>query len=356
MTGGVKQYFPGGNSPKGFFSYYDNILPQNEAERIFCIKGGPGTGKSTMMKDIGDYYNRKGEDVEYFLCSSDPGSLDGVLLKERGIAVIDGTAPHVVDPGNPGAVDEIINLGECWNENKIRRHRNEIMKYGKEISECFANAYGYLKCASAHYDMMSAFVKSAVDYRAVTGKLEGLLPGLQRSTFLGKRRKLFAGAITPEGVKSTLDSLVENVERLVVLETPLGFRPESALHMLADKLVDAGCSVEEFYCPIDPGVKLEHVVCNDAGIAVITGNSYHGDQIRKMRGEVITVLPEAGNQVLGVQYEKAMISAEGDISDAVIMLGKAKHIHDELEKLYIESMDFERLNEVKNTIIDKIEN
>jgi len=36
-----------------FFSYYDYILGQEEANRIICIKGGPGVGKSTFMKKIG---------------------------------------------------------------------------------------------------------------------------------------------------------------------------------------------------------------------------------------------------------------------------------------------------------------
>ena len=42
--------FPGNNTPEGFFSYYEYILSQREADKIICIKGGPGTGKSTFFK------------------------------------------------------------------------------------------------------------------------------------------------------------------------------------------------------------------------------------------------------------------------------------------------------------------
>ena len=51
--GSIKRVFPGGNTPLGFFSYYDYIIP-TDAERIFVIKGGPGVGKSTFMKKIGE--------------------------------------------------------------------------------------------------------------------------------------------------------------------------------------------------------------------------------------------------------------------------------------------------------------
>ena len=50
MTKGrIRHMFPGGNTSQGFFSYYDYILGQEEANRIICIKGGPGVGKSTFM-------------------------------------------------------------------------------------------------------------------------------------------------------------------------------------------------------------------------------------------------------------------------------------------------------------------
>ena len=38
--GKIRHMFPGGNTSLGFFSYYDYILSQEEANRIICIKGG----------------------------------------------------------------------------------------------------------------------------------------------------------------------------------------------------------------------------------------------------------------------------------------------------------------------------
>lgn len=96
MDNTIKNLFPGGNTSKGFYSFYRYILKQNEARRIFCIKGGPGTGKSSLMKKIGSYFYDKGYDIEYHHCSSDNNSLDGVVIKPLNVALLDGTAPHVV--------------------------------------------------------------------------------------------------------------------------------------------------------------------------------------------------------------------------------------------------------------------
>ncbi|SHK14198.1 hypothetical protein SAMN02745975_03743 [Geosporobacter subterraneus DSM 17957] len=91
--GKIKRVFPGGNTAKGFFSYYDNIIGK-EANRLFIIKGGPGVGKSSFMKKIGYEMTEKGYDVEFHQCSSDNGSLDGVVIPALKVAIIDGTAPH----------------------------------------------------------------------------------------------------------------------------------------------------------------------------------------------------------------------------------------------------------------------
>ena len=45
-----QEHVSGGNTSKGFYSRFDNIISPEEARRIFVIKGGPGTGKSTLMK------------------------------------------------------------------------------------------------------------------------------------------------------------------------------------------------------------------------------------------------------------------------------------------------------------------
>ena len=61
-----------------------------------------------------------GESSTLYFCSGDPDSLDSVAVPHAGLLILDGTAPHIVDPEIPGARDSIINLGECLNEPAMR--------------------------------------------------------------------------------------------------------------------------------------------------------------------------------------------------------------------------------------------
>ena len=93
------QYFLGANSPSGFYSLYDHLLSPEQARAIYILKGGPGCGKSTLMRQIGARAEEAGLETEYILCSGDPDSLDAVILPEKAVAIVDGTAPHGVVTG-----------------------------------------------------------------------------------------------------------------------------------------------------------------------------------------------------------------------------------------------------------------
>ena len=90
------QYFLGANSPTGFYSLYDHLIPPEQARAVFILKGGPGCGKSTLMRRIGAWAEEAGLETEYILCSGDPDSLDALILPGRATAIVDGTAPQGV--------------------------------------------------------------------------------------------------------------------------------------------------------------------------------------------------------------------------------------------------------------------
>ena len=97
------QYFLGANSPTGFYSLYDHLLPPERARAIYILKGGPGCGKSTLMRKIGAWAEESGLETEYILCSGDPDSLDAVVFPALSVALVDGTAPQgVVSLGHLG--------------------------------------------------------------------------------------------------------------------------------------------------------------------------------------------------------------------------------------------------------------
>ena len=61
---------------------------------------------------------------------------------------------------NPGAVDEIINLGDFWDEDGIRKNKEAILEANKEVGRTFRRAYRYLKSAYSIYQDNEEIVES----------------------------------------------------------------------------------------------------------------------------------------------------------------------------------------------------
>ena len=116
-------FFLGANSGGGFFSLYDQLGRPEDTYDLIVLKGGPGVGKSTMMKAIGAAAEKRGLDVEYIRCSGDPDSLDAVQIPQLKTAAVDGTAPHDTAPlGHPakkvsickGVRDRLLDGTSTW--------------------------------------------------------------------------------------------------------------------------------------------------------------------------------------------------------------------------------------------------
>ena len=98
----VTRLFAGANSGDGFQNLFSEIVDLEDTYDLMVLKGGPGVGKNTFMREIGRTMEDAGTPVEYLWCSGDPDSLDGVVLPELRCAVVDGTAPHGTAPlGHP---------------------------------------------------------------------------------------------------------------------------------------------------------------------------------------------------------------------------------------------------------------
>ena len=132
----VRSLFPGAMGPDGFISCFDHLLPERDLRRMIVLKGGPGVGKSTFMRRVHAALCPDGQPSTLYFCSGDPDSLDAVAVPHLGLLLLDGTAPHVVDPVYPGARDSIVNLGECLDEAAMRPRLPQLRAVMADHAAC----------------------------------------------------------------------------------------------------------------------------------------------------------------------------------------------------------------------------
>ena len=95
---------------------------------MYLIKSGPGCGKSTLMKRLAIKAEQKGEPIQRIHCASDPDSLDGVIFLDKRAAIVDATAPHVMEPDAPGAEEQVVSLYHTLDADALHAHADEVKR------------------------------------------------------------------------------------------------------------------------------------------------------------------------------------------------------------------------------------
>ena len=173
--------FASANGYSGFRSYFDEIFGIFSLDRVFVLKGGPGTGKSTLLRKLGEKYKAYGVSCESFLCSSDPNSLDAILLKKdkRRVAILDGTAPHQTDAKLPGAKDALINLAESIDSERMTPYQKELEELFLKKKLQYKKGYEFLSICGA-IDTKIRAESESLGLASIYGELTEPLFGAQK--------------------------------------------------------------------------------------------------------------------------------------------------------------------------------
>lgn len=358
MTGKIKNYFAGGNTARGFHSLYESNL--QGLERLFILKGGPGTGKSSLMKKVGNLWVEKGFDIEFLHCSSDNDSIDGVLIPALKAGIVDGTAPHIIEPKAPGAVEEYINLGAAWDPHTLKLHKNAIQSLTSQISASFQNAYATFKEALEIHDDWEKIYISNMDFKKadqLTKKIIDKFFGKIRLNKQADVRHRFLGAATPKGPVDFVPNLTEEISKRYFIKGRPGSGKSTLLKRLAAEAEERGIDAEIYHCGFDPH-SLDMVIFRELGIAIFDSTAPHeyfpsrdGDEIIDMYELLIT---PGTDEIYADTLKNIAAQYKSKMEQATSYLAKAKQYHDQLETIYVSAMDFSKVEEIQKQIEEEM--
>lgn len=337
------EYFAAANGYAGFKSYFGEVFNSRDFSAIYVLKGGPGTGKSSFMKKLVRELCDSGHYTEAIYCSSDPNSLDGVISGEgkRKIAVIDGTAPHERDAVIPGAIDEIINLGDCWETEWLRSQRDAILDLNKEKSDAYKAAYSYMKLAGESERIITTEALENFDTKAAIKKAESII-NAEGGKALFKTRLVSSFGRYGE---RRFDTIEKNSNKVFSV---IGKREYAQIfmNMLREKFLSA--EGEIILCPAALDAKN-----TDAIYSRDTKNGY----IIGGNGEKIDADEFCRTSSLSAErVKRARESREIALAEAERWFSIASDLHFRLEEIYTRAMNFDQIDKIYNDRLQKIIN
>lgn len=350
-------FFLGASTPRGFYSLFDELYDPEDGWRLYIIKGGPGTGKSTLMKRIAAECDKSGLYCERIFCSSDPSSLDGVIIPHLKTSICDGTPPHTAEPRFPGVSEVFVDLGKCRDDGKLRENSSEIISLTLENEREHKKCVAFLRAAAA----VSANVKSKLLPAVDTVKLQRFSESLAERELGGgtdKRgsvKRRFLSAFTPSGAAVFYDTFTGMCERIIILDDPFGLASGAIIRFMALEAAGRGYSVTECLSPMAPEGAPFALILPETGLGIIVSDRrnvcpFEGarrvncsrfldkNEIRRYRNRIVF-----GRKT----YDEF-------IDEALKRLENAKEIHDRLEKYYIEATDFSEVRRVTRKLLTEI--
>lgn len=342
------KYFLAANSCEGFCSYFDkSYLPDGEW-KAFIIKGGPGTGKSSFMKYFALKAAEKGHKTLLCPCSSDPNSLDGVIVPEKKLVILDGTSPHTVEPAFPAATEKILNFGDYWNDSAFDSDKREIIAttllnkaYHKTASR-YIEAAGKLILDSYKTALACTDKDKAIQFSK--NLCRKLVPKRENAP-IGNEWVRFVSGITPIGVVSYSATITKEVPKAVIIDDEYSAASNIIIGFIREYALKNGYEIITLKNPFLPSVITDHIIIPELGLAIASENTYIHFATNERR---IHARRFISSQKLHLSRERLKFNkkaAKELLLSAAGALSGAKRVHDKLESYYIKAMDFEGLTD-----------
>lgn len=347
----------GASTPSGFCSLFSGLHFPEQDWRLYIIKGGPGTGKSTLMKKVAHEAEKRGLYFEKIFCSSDPSSLDAVIIPSLKISLADGTAPHVIEPQYPGVSEITIDLGQFRNNEKLNQSRDKIIELTKKNKARHKKCTDFLYAAKGVDNDTASIIASSLKIERLH-KFAEKLAGVKLSSYSDNTpvtAKRFLSALTSEGYVVFRDTVSCLCEDIYVLDDPYGHAAAVILKVLSIKAREQGIDSIICHCPMSPEYKAEHLIFPDLSLGFYTSNRYHPDDFRNAKH--IDCKRFLNTDILSRHKNRIAFnnrSRDELLTEALNNLTNAKLIHDELEKYYINAMDFTSLAQFSDNFIQQI--
>ncbi len=343
-------YFLGGVTSEGFKTDFTETI-YSEEKFTYILKGGPGTGKSTIMKKIAETFSDS-DDIDLYYCSSDENSLDAVVLNKKGVVIVDGTSPHVFDPMYPGVKQTIIHLGDFWNTDTLKKSEEEIILATKENSDWHKRCRRYITALSS----INSDIYSMGMYALNREKLIRFIERFVKKNIPDKKSGEGKLSFKKYSVMTKSGYITQEISyaNKFFLYDGLFAGSDFILRKLEKCITERGYDIIVSKCELCNNVLYEHLSVPELDMVFISAtplNKIEPDAI-KINFSRFYFRDKISEKKERIAFSKKAMSNLSD--EAADSMKKAKEIHDILEEYYISAIDFDKINKLTDKLIKEI--
>lgn len=326
-------YFVSSNCPNGFVTFMESNLPKNK----IILNSYPQEAAEIIVKSVIDRAIRNDTDVEIIHNCLD-NSIEGVVLPKF----------------NTG----IINMPFYYSENyciNYLENEQDLLK----CKECLSSAYDYLKSALKTHDEWEEIYLDNIDFNELNSYTDEIIETVIPKTSFNKVSVIkdrFFGATTVNGPFDYCNDIISNIKKRYFIKGRPGSGKSTMLKKIIEQAKLIGCDVDVYHCGFD--VKsIDMIYLKDLDIVIFDSTAPHEYFPDRKDDEVIDVYKRAITDGTDEKYQNQLdnivIKYRSDIAVAVKYLNDAYNYSQNLNKKYMERLDYREFEKTKSIIIDK---
>ena len=354
-------FFLSVNSPNGVFSIFKELYKPNDDWFCYILKGGPGTGKSTLMKKIAEKSIAKGNYTELIHCSSDPNSLDAVIIPCLKTAIVDGTSPHTLDPTFPGLSDIVINLCDCWNSKKLLKHKSALLDLYQKNKSFHDTSKKYLHA----YGQIDKEMKKIIENCTLKNEIPTYCEKFSKKIFKNSSSSIcseklrFISSITPSGHICFEESLISQADKTFIIEDNFSVVGNLILQNLRNIALNHRLNITTCLQPLAPDKEIEAIIIPELKVAFKLENPKALPLKLKNKIEYKKISTKKFLNTTELSKHKNLIALNRKICKELLYksvnnLHNALLVHNEIEEFYKSSINYSKLDKITNKILSAI--
>lgn len=352
------RFFTGTNTPAGFFGFLDDFYDIAGGWRAYLLKGGPGTGKTRLIRRVFDYMSERGLEIQAIICPSEPNSLDGLVFPKIRACILDADAPHAVEPRCWGAVEQLLNLSGGIETSDILKRAPEILELNARRKTLEARCRRFMGGAASLLSHTRRIAFECTD----TDKIQRSAAQIAAREFgagrgkKGRETRRFLSAVTPEGCVIFHQTLQALCPKIYSIEDEYGVSSRLLINEMRARAIASGCDVITCYCPVFPRDKPDHLLIPSIGIGFTTSNLWHKADFpvfRRIHSARFTDTEKLRQRRQIISFNRR--AARELINEAAAVIGEIRDIRGRVEQIYSDASDRSHADTAAERVIAGLE-